>query len=1452
MAEKLSNVIGAPFPDYVLDQLYTRAARNSTTNRTNDEILFLANKTAWVRLISSVNISLEGDLLKAFYKNLGVGSYGSEDDLAKNWILQAGTSQYAGNGISLRSGFGENGAYGLGGTGELGYRPMPGLNGVTIDTAGTLGSLRIADIRFQVWNMNQLNVIEALYFRLGYSMLLEWGHTQFFITNNKFETATNTFGIDNPFGSGVDKVIVQQSIARKSKQLGGNYDGMLAIVSNFTWSMNQEGGYDCTVKLIGLGSILDTMRINQSYKMPPGLLKQFKKNQEALEAEKKRKDLLVQQQEEKRLKQEAAKTAPPKVPNNPSEIYTVVYKSDFGDGTLTPSEAQFLQEQAYYTSYQSTEDAPNFIPDYYYKATLNKNTSFQDSMNRESTGLFLNKNNKRGFWSFVPADVSLASPQPVLLNGDLIDYNAGWYYNTGNALASLVQDTAAVLDFRGELDDNPYIEATIGTSQNIIRALRGGTGGRYQRDSTAESAVGKYFDIALASNELANTDDVTVRSDIGATGISRKAVNFNTVTKPFSLYYVYYAPTPLLNGTGEAKKPFYFFVNFTLDPSVTYTPAELIKAVDSWFIQKTPKANIISIAAQKYTDEDNVVFNDIIIKAIPADITIPNKPTPQITIVFNNTTLITAVLPRTLPTTPPTNATQQANAGDTSGAENQPTTTQTDAASGYQSALHVVLTYIKTTAEAQAINSKYQNYAVIKVDILEATNSFYKDGVFKNVITATPPTALEFQKATTAGTFNLTAYAQRGFNSNLMLNPELYSSIDPIDFKELSTAYLVQYQLSSTSDYIDYPVYINFGYLLAFLNNMCLIYDSRQAKGSDKTPYVYIDFDPNNNFCLTSPQHLSIDPTICLIPFQGTDAAYLSIFPEDIAKSFATAFKPKTEDYLSASLPKFKTNNAYQGKIMNILLNVDYLLKLATNFATSDPDHSVNLKGFLDIILVDVNKCLGTQNMFRAAYRDDTNTVQIKDDQWVPGRAEEPTALNQSAYAEVGQAGRLGQLPIFGQQSLVRSMQFKTNLSTKLSSMIAISAQAATGSVNSTDPSSLSHLNQNYYDRFKPHIKDASEPPSGADSQNKTNQQTSKTDSENDRKIADQFNEHVKGIYSNFNLDIAKIETAKNYYIERISKVKSTNPVTTAAPFIPADLEITIDGVAGIVMGNAFTIPENRLPLSLRGTDAAPKVGFIVAGLTHTIQDNEWLTKIRGQMIKLRGNLSNSAVAEINQRQKTLGQASAGGSTSNTPCGCTRCYEGSNPPDKDGKNGYSCADQVLPPNYVGTDNFTTYYPGYVFNRGVSDIKVTNPLTEAEIVDDTRQNRFNIGKLNTPASIFVIHHTGGHNGASGTYRTFYGRGLPAQYVIDRQGRIHRFLPDGALGWHAGPGYNGRSLGVEVEAFNDKDVLPVQVEAAVRLANYLGFKKSEVVGHGEISTNKEPTEGKTIVDRIRSGK
>lgn len=1202
MAEKLSNVIGAPFDQYILDQLYIRAARNSTTQRSNEEILFLANKTSWARLISSVNITT-GDNpnsrpLTDFYRDLGLGSnYTKPEDLARNWILEAGTSIKSGNGIALRSGIGAEGAYGLGGTEELGYRPMPGLSGVQIETVGRLGSLRQATISFKVWNMNQLNIVEALYFRLGYSMLLEWGHTQYFTNptantpGNTFTIATNTFGLDDPFIAGTNKTTVQQKIAKKSKETSGNYDGMLGIVSNFNWSFNQEGGYDCTVKLIGLGSIIDTIRINQSYKMPPGLVKPFKTAQQTIEDEIKRRADEAERERIKKEQQAAAQAAAElekltPVPKTFDELYTFATSK----GGYRGDREEFQNYVSFYPSNLTSLTTPNNTPDYFYLA----DEVNADIYNLKQLGLFLQRESK-----FIP--LHQESGAPFSVNTPLLELALNSTDSVSYAGAN-----RSTLKINTLQTNTPY--------KSILTKIYNQT----WENAARLNALYETYSTSYEGRVLDTSKTFT---------ISVEFKNSNPNYTPLKEQVLAVLET-WAAGFEATSKVLY------LNRFETST-FRLTQVADDLFI--TAETARYTIKGVPYTGPST----NIDVRNTPGEIQVWFKFT------FDNTALIESVNPQLPAQLPPTVTPKEAaNLGDTAAAENTATAPQTEVAAAYESAFHVMLSYIKTVALAETTKASNTTTPVVKVSLLDATKAFYEDGILKDVFTPVPSANIF-----NTSPFNLTYYAQKGFNSNLLTdaltNPSLFEQVPSVNYQELCNAYLVQYQISNqATDNIEYPVYVSLGYLLAFLNNMCLLYDSKQKigsnnspRGGDKTPYVYVDFNPETNFCLTSPQHFSVDPRVCLIPFQGGNESYASIFPENIVTAIsANLFKPKSEDFLSGQLPEFKplAGNPYQGKTMNILLNVDFLVEVANGFISSNSEHSVDLQSFLNKVITEVNKSLGNINSFRVAYRDDSNTVQIKDDQWVPNSPNEVTILNKTAPVNPTTKLRLGELPVFGLQSLVRTFQFKTNISTKLGSMIAISAQAATGSVNATDPSSLSYLNANYQDRFKPYVVESTGQPAAGDAKNKATTTKKNDQSNNDLVVGEQFNTLVKSIYSNFLLDTAKIETAKNYYIERMSRKKSTDPVTSAAPFIPADLEITIDGIAGILMGNAFTIPESRLPLSLRGIEGKPKVGFIVAGLTHTIQENQWLTKIRGQMIKLRDVSVTDSVKEVNKIQTTL------------------------------------------------------------------------------------------------------------------------------------------------------------------------------------------------------------------------
>lgn len=1223
---KLSNVIGAPFSDYVLQQLYIRAARNSTVTRSNEEVLFLANKTGWVRLISSVDINLSPSELREYYNKLGVGpGYDTPKDLARDWILEAGTSKQNGNGITLRTGIGPDGAYGLGGTEELGYRPMPGLDSVTIETVGRLGSLRQATISFKVWNMNQLNVVEALYFRLGFSMLLEWGHTQYFDNTNTFRTS-EIYGIDNPFAAGLRKEDIQQRIAQKTKQTSGNYGGMLGIVSNFTWSFNEDGGYDCVVRLIGQGAVMDSLRTNQAYTLPSGTLKEYKKNQSAIEAAieratQERIRAILDQQARSAISQQSTLESAPT--------------------SITP----LLNRLKTYDTYPSSKTLNDLIFDYGVYSFDKKENFTQKAVSNVAGYYTLFNNNPN-------AAVRIAAENA---------YGGFWFDQTSTGFARLPYTDSNVVVFDTELlnyatETIPVFQAGQQTTLNNIST--GGFNGTFVSKffelKTRKSRIGQP---SITSANIVNPVSEPVENPLNKplpdakVSVTYNFDNLQTAIGSKDVYVTITATTSTDNGDNDFQP----------------TRLDLLNALDLW--QRTNNTSILQNVSIASNEKNEAIFTGKFQtttvaaysgrpenKAAAVEINRGQDKKSVITywtIETNNPGFIKKILPSQQPSAVSRQVVGTANTGTTDSTLNQANTSQVESTAGFSSALHAMLVVVQTKAQASALNAK----DVLPVSILEETRRFFEEGSLKGV--------LNLPSSATVGPdgipFDLLRYGKKGYNSSLMMDKTLYDSIPDVDFNKLCKAYVIKYVQGGdegSTQSVHCPVYISLGYLLAFLNNMCLIYDSTEPtsfsvspQGSQKRPYIYIDFNPETNFCLTSPQQFSIDPYTCLVPFNATLEDYKQIFPTaTIANNLdPAAFNPQVNNVVTKALNdaglEFKTlqgGSTYQGKMMNILLNIDYLLGLIRDFAGADPEHAVNLQPFLERILVDVNKSLGNINSFRVGYRDESNTVQLLDDQWVPSyqgiTGADTNILRGTEYMQKLKTNKIfsgllplfnsttpAQLPVAGTFSLARQFQFKTVMSTKLASMIAISAQANTGSVNSKDHSSLSYLNNNFQDRYKPFIQDPTGGSSGANinTKDRVNQKS------NDQRAAELFNVHVGTIYSSLQLSPDKIDLARNYYIERMSKVKSSDLTTSSAPFIPADLELTIDGVSGIIMGNAFTIPEDRLPLSLRGENGRTKIGFIVTGLTHTIQNNEWLTRIKGQMIKLRGDVNIPASTAI-------------------------------------------------------------------------------------------------------------------------------------------------------------------------------------------------------------------------------
>ena len=144
------------------------------------------------------------------------------------------------------------------GDGDFGIVPMPGIIDANIRTKTAYGSLREAKVNFVCHNRRQLEIMELLYMRPGYPILLEWGWTPYI--SNEFKKE-EYFPYLMEFFKQESKISdIQLKILKQKKSSGGNYDGFVGYCKNFDIKSREDGGYDCTTEIIAMGEVLEGLK----------------------------------------------------------------------------------------------------------------------------------------------------------------------------------------------------------------------------------------------------------------------------------------------------------------------------------------------------------------------------------------------------------------------------------------------------------------------------------------------------------------------------------------------------------------------------------------------------------------------------------------------------------------------------------------------------------------------------------------------------------------------------------------------------------------------------------------------------------------------------------------------------------------------------------------------------------------------------------------------------------------------------------------------------------------------------------------------------------------------------------------------------------------------------------------------------------------------------------------
>ena len=241
------------------------------------------NKSCTIRMSSMVDITSD-ELLEL---DLKIGNVQLEKDLvlsglAQSYMLQGGTllmpkgaktpanrRGFPGKGRPLGGAYGDPLARADGKVDSFGESygivPMPGIESANIRTKSAYGSLREAKIEFVCHNLRQLAVMEILYMRPGFPVLLEWGWTPYVGNDGKINGSFPYISdLDQFWGRKGKKILTQSQITdliiRFKKESGGNYDAVLGLVKNFSYTARPDGGFNCTTELMAAGEVISSIK----------------------------------------------------------------------------------------------------------------------------------------------------------------------------------------------------------------------------------------------------------------------------------------------------------------------------------------------------------------------------------------------------------------------------------------------------------------------------------------------------------------------------------------------------------------------------------------------------------------------------------------------------------------------------------------------------------------------------------------------------------------------------------------------------------------------------------------------------------------------------------------------------------------------------------------------------------------------------------------------------------------------------------------------------------------------------------------------------------------------------------------------------------------------------------------------------------------------------------------
>jgi len=447
--------------------------------------------------------------------------------------------------------------------------------------------------------------------------------------------------------------------------------------------------------------------------------------------------------------------------------------------------------------------------------------------------------------------------------------------------------------------------------------------------------------------------------------------------------------------------------------------------------------------------------------------------------------------------------------------------------------------------------------------------------------------------------------------------------------------------------------YIQFGWLIHIINVKNNLYDKQGNKYLEIVIPLPTKEDRNNGLCLASVDSISIDPVNVLV--HNPKATFATGLPtgydlNEVFRADANKVANSPTGLLNAALgqvspppavvpflPTIGSPHEYLvegepeghslGYIGNIYVSVQRLQDIFQDMIKGENSNykgEVGIYTFLKKVLGEMSYALGSINDFDIS-PDENNVINIIDKNYCE-RAKDSRKENKF------------QLNIQGNNSVVRSFKIYSKIFQSQATEIAIAAQARDnlgGIYTATQRQFNQYLNNRiYYDLTTHEEKSTSKNAPPKLSQSQLVDQQKKKQAEQDK--IDRQAQH-----SQYILDLAKDVLELRKWVQPFLKSASlpdSTTISTANTYlkstlievncdsnfrapIPLSLEVTVDGIGGIVIGQVFTVNTDTLPQDY----ARNALGFMVTALNSHIIGSDWVTTIGTKPILLNQDTLGSA-----------------------------------------------------------------------------------------------------------------------------------------------------------------------------------------------------------------------------------